>query len=134
MRSSTALRLAALTLSLGLSGALAPAAAAAPPPPAPAPGPATPGPAAADYYYDCDNTFEADPDANGPAESVSIMGEGCVARPGDSPAEGIYVEDWGSPEDWVCAQVDPTPGTGIIGHGCRAVPKDSRTADAPAPV
>ncbi|MFG3258843.1 hypothetical protein [Streptomyces sp. NPDC048172] len=119
MRSSTTLRLAAVALSLGLFGAVAPAATAA--------APRAPGPPAADHYYDCDNTFEADPEANGPAESVTIMGEGCAVRPGDSPAEGIYVEDWGSAEDWVCAQVDPTPGSGVIGHGCRAVEKDSRT-------
>ena len=121
MRSPTALRLAAVTLSLGLFGVAAPLATAA----------ATAGPPAAAHYYDCDNTYEVDPPARGPGESVSIVGEGCLARQGSSPEDGVYVEDWGSREDWVCAQVDPLPDSrNTIGHGCRAVPKDSRTVAA----
>ena len=99
------LALAALTLG-GSALALSSAASAAPP-----------SAAAVDHHYECDNTY--------PGEDApdSLTGEGCSQSLGGMPGEGIYVRDWGGPDDWVCGQVVVHTDHSLTGRDCR--PADS---------
>ncbi|WP_428814890.1 hypothetical protein SALCHL_003370 [Streptomyces albus subsp. chlorinus] len=106
----------AATLLVLAAGALLPGASAAL---AAAPLPAA-GPQAA-HHYACETTAAGD-------EPGSLLGEGCVRKPGGPSAAGVPIEGRGGLDNWLCARVEETGPSTLTGHDCHPAQRWPGTA------
>jgi hypothetical protein len=104
---SSALALALGLLTAGGATLLAPAAAASPD-----------RAVAHPYSYDCDYTYDE-------PETGVLVGEGCTKVYDPTDGVGVYIEDWGTSNDWHCVRVEDDGPSTVRGHECRPVEKDT---------